>query len=333
MNVPQTMQARNEDKKRNLEALDPNQWWMEKKLDGFRLLVVAGGDGDPAPAGFSRAGNDQLIEARTPHIFAELDELLPGGYTVLDGEMSTADDDFTHVAGVMKSSPEKAVRKQDAKCLEYVVFDVLWWNGVDLRSWTQGERRAYLEAKLPMKSLFVRLTETHPLSRETILEWQAAGGEGAILKNRDAPYVCGKRPLDTWLKIKAIDDADVVVMGFTHGQGKYEGQVGAVQFGQYRKCSGSHCEGGTFDSHHRLDMITTEEPCNVCGGDGVELVMRGQCSGMTDELRLDLTRNWPDFVGRVMVVQHMGIQREGFRHPQFKGFRDDKLPRECEWDM
>lgn len=305
MNVPETMQARNEDKKRNLESLDPSQWWMEKKLDGYRLLVVASHPdaADPSPSGYSRAGNDQLIEARTPHIFAELDGILPSGYTVIDGEMSTADDDFKHVAGVMKSSPDKAVTKQHVKHLEYVVFDVLWWDGVDLRDRPQHERRAFLEANLPSQLLFVRLTETFALSRETIIDWQSAGGEGAILKNRNATYTCGKRPLDTWLKIKAMADADVVVMGYTAGQGKYEGQVGAVQFGQYR--------------------------------DGT-LVQRGQTSGMTDALRLQLTQQGADFIGQVMVVQHMGIDagdRAGFRHPQFKGFRDDKLPTQCEWDM
>lgn len=303
MRVPETMQARAEDRKRRLELLDPDEWIMEKKLDGYRLLVV-GCDpdaADPSPHGYSRAGNDQLIEERTPHIFADLDDLLPSGYTVLDGEMSTEDDDFKHVSSVMKSSPEKAVEKQHSKHLEYVVFDVLWWDGVDLRDRPQHERRTFLETNLPLRTNFVRLTETFPLSRDTIINWQSAGGEGAILKNRNAQYVCGKRPLDTWLKIKAIDDADVVVMGYTAGQGKYEGQVGAVQFGQYR--------------------------------DGT-LVQRGQTSGMTDALRLELSQNGDQYVGQVMVVQHMGIDKDrgGFRHPQFKGFRDDKHATDCVWD-
>lgn len=324
--IPEVMNARNEDKKRTLELLDPNEWFMEKKLDGFRLLIDADTTGGKQTdlEGYSRAGKAQLLSEKCPRIFADLEDTMPLGRTVLDGELSTADDDFTHVASVMKSLPERARQLQEdtGKYLEYVVFDVLWWDGVDVRGLTQRQRRDILLNNMPTKMNFVGISHAHPLSRETVLEWQASGCEGAILKNVNAPYISGKRPVDTWVKIKAVTDADVVVMGFTDGQGKYAGQVGAIQFGQMRDCDGQ-CGNvlGRFD-------------CSAgCRGSARRMVLRGQCSGMTDVLRKDITLYPGNYIGRVMVIHHMGIQRDGFRHPQFKWFRADKSPESCEWDI
>lgn len=305
--IPEPMNARNEDARRKLELLEPADWWMEKKLDGFRLLVVSDFEAPDHPLeGFSRAGRGQLLHDRLPHIWDELDVLSPMKYTVLDGELSTEDDDFSHVAGVMKSKPDRAVRLQEEtrKPLIFVLFDVLFWNGRDVRDWPQHKRRELLERELKRgDAKYLRLSATFPLDRELVLAWQAVGSEGAILKNRNAPYVSGKRPTDTWLKIKAVEDADVVVMGFTEANegktGKFKGLIGAVQFGQYR--------------------------------DG-ELLKRGQTSGMDDATRRDMTLHPEKYLGRVMVIKHMGKQRDGFRHPQFKHMREDKLPEECTWD-
>ncbi len=302
------MNAAKEDPKRPLESYDRDAWWMEKKLDGYRLVVVSDYEEPESPLdGFSRAGNSQLLKERLPHIWDELDAFSPMKYTVIDGELSTEDDDFTHVAGVMKSSPEKSIRKQEesGKPLIFVIFDVLFWNGRDVRDQPQEQRRALLERELSRGDFdptYLRLAGTFDLDRELVLQWQALGGEGAILKNRHAPYVSGKRPRNTWVKIKAVEDADVVIMGFTDAkEGKFEGMIGAVEFGQYK--------------------------------DGV-LTKRGQTSGMTDEVRSDMTLYPKKYLGKVMVIKHMRASQAagGFLHPQFKHMRDDKRPEDCTWD-
>jgi len=54
----------------------------------------------------------------------------------------------------------------------------------------------------------------------------AAGGEGLVLQHRDAFYLAERS--DTLLKYKPFDDAEARVVGYTAGQGKYAGQLGAL---------------------------------------------------------------------------------------------------------
>jgi len=61
------------------------------------------------------------------------------------------------------------------------------------------------------------------------------------------------------------------------------------------------------------------------------LERRGTCSGMTDAERDDIWANRMKYAGKVLVIRHMGSDGEGFRHPQWQGLREDKLPSECVW--
>lgn len=294
---------------------------MERKLDGFRLVTVIRNppisdwdeymDGaSPSAEGYSRARKGQLLADRLPDIHDFLCDTqgidVTNGYTILDGELSTDDDDFLHVAGVMKSLPARARILTMQKPLVYKVFDLLALNGYDTRGLKLGARRELLEQLFVTESDLdggsqhpVVLTEQSAVDQQTILEWQSAGGEGAIIKDIEGLYVSGKRPVRNWMKVKATIEADVIITGYTEGRGKYKGQIGAVKYGQIK--------------------------------DGV-LKTRGQCSGMTDAERLEFSNNQLANMGRVMVIRHMGVQRDGFRHPQFRYLRSDKPAEECTWD-
>lgn len=55
----------------------------------------------------------------------------------------------------------------------------------------------------------------------------AAGAEGLMLHHQDAHYLAGRS--SALLKYKTYQDAEARVMGYTAGQGKYAGMVGALQ--------------------------------------------------------------------------------------------------------
>jgi ATP-dependent DNA ligase len=60
------------------------------------------------------------------------------------------------------------------------------------------------------------------------------------------------------------------------------------------------------------------------------LVELGECSGLTDELRKDMSENPDKYIGQVMEIGAMEKTRDGFyRHPQFSRMRPDKNPHEC----
>ena len=56
-------------------------------------------------------------------------------------------------------------------------------------------------------------------------------------------------------------------------------------------------------------------------------------SGLTDEMRKDMANNPDKYIGQVVEIECMSIdKKEGtFRHPVFKTVRYDKNPKECIW--
>lgn len=54
-----------------------------------------------------------------------------------------------------------------------------------------------------------------------------AGGEGLMLHRADAPNIGGRS--DVLLKLKPVHDEEALVIGYTPGQGRLEGRLGALQ--------------------------------------------------------------------------------------------------------
>lgn len=282
------------------------EYVMEPKLDGFRAGIIKRGS---TVTIYSRTWKEQ--PGKLPHLERALTEV-PHDFH-LDGELvhlRGVEDgvpmvDFNRTARVMGSNAGRAQAEQMKHGkLVFVAFDLIGFDDQDWRRTKQSIRRAGLEMfwqNWLQKAYVALLPQVHENFAETYDRYISLGVEGAMLKAQDAPYD-GKRS-GAWRKIKSVETADVVVIGFTQGGGKYSDTIGAIQFGQYR--------------------------------DG-ELVRRGQCSGMTDDLRYAISASPDAYIGRVMEVKHFGYVSEaevhGFRHPQFVRFRDDKKREECTWD-
>jgi ATP-dependent DNA ligase len=126
----------------------------------------------------------------------------------------------------------------------------------------------------------------------------ARGGEGVMLKSARGLYRPGKRSSD-WLKIKTVETADGVILGYNPGEGKYSDTTGSIIIGQY----------GLPLAPGRLLPVT-----NI--------------SGMTDEMRYSLG---PEHIGQVVEFAYQKKTRDSYRHPRFKRFRPDKDSKECTW--
>lgn len=272
-------------------------WTIEPKMDGFRLQLHVG-RGEVRY--YTRAGRE--VTGRLPHVEEALRDWateLGDRVCVFDAEVVylNGSADFNYTARVMGSGVEEAVRKQRHanKHLTVLAFDALVCMGEDVTGQPIELRREMVKAAFPTgRYEFIRPMDWEDASLEAHERFTKEYGEGSILKRRGSQYTSGRGR--NWLKVKATFEEDVVVLGMTPGQGKYEGLLGAIIFGQYKNG---------------------------------ELVQRGQCSGFTDEVRRELTRILP--VGKVMVISHNGYLVDGFRHPQFKAFRDDKRPDQCRW--
>jgi bifunctional non-homologous end joining protein LigD len=266
----------------------------EPKYDGFRLLVHVGENGVET---FTRTGNSQ--RGKLPLIEAELAKLKPG--TWLDGELISINEEglveWGAVQSVMGSTTEGAARKSGN--LVYVAFDVLAFDGLDIRALPLSDRRSALE-RILTPSARVRLTPQMESSEASYNELLAQGFEGAIIKRLSAPYASGKRGKG-WQKVKPVDEMDCVIMGFKPGENGFSGMIGAIEFGQY--------QNGT-------------------------LTYRGRCSGMDMKVRKAMSADEQSYIGKVISLAYGEIMPSGApRFPRFMRLRDDKLAQDCEWTV
>ena len=271
-----------------------DEWWMEPKLDGIRLQIVARGGTVTCYSRASLTYNGRLPEVE--HALEALDVVVDGEVVWFSPE--TGEVDFHKGSGLFRQGCDTSVRQQRVEGpLTFVVFDLLEVAGQDIRRMPIETRRALLAQLVEgLGCKQIQLVEQCEASPECQAEFIAKYREGVVLKKKGSTYVAGRPP--TWLKLKVVEDADVVITGFEPGNGKYANTLGCVEFSQYR--------------------------------DGF-LERRGTCSGMTDAERDDIWNNRMKYAGKVLVIRHMGSDGEGFRHPQWSHVRTDKMPSECTW--
>ncbi|KWT97977.1 MULTISPECIES: ATP-dependent DNA ligase [unclassified Variovorax] len=202
----------------------PSQWLIEWKWDGIRAQLVR------------RAGQvclwsrgEELVTDRFPEL-AEMGRALPDG-TVLDGEIVVWRDDRAQpFADLQKRIGRKTLGPKLLREIPVVVlaYDLLEWEGRDLRALPQHERRVLLDDLIA--------TAQHPaLIASPMLHgesWQdlarqressrAMGVEGMMLKQRHAAYGVGRtKDVGLWWKWK-IDplSVDAVLVYAQRGHGR-----------------------------------------------------------------------------------------------------------------
>lgn len=166
------------------EVTDP-RWVMERKWDGYRLLVTTGPDG---PAAFSREGNKRALPANLQAVFGPVENV-----ATFDGE---------YAQGVFHLF--------DMPHLEGFVTPDLPWARRHLRM------RKVLDAWSPPDEV-IRVVD-HVREGEAKLDLlrlvQEEGGEGVVFKLLDAPYRPGRS--SSWRKHKFVLHVDCVVIDTGH---------------------------------------------------------------------------------------------------------------------
>jgi bifunctional non-homologous end joining protein LigD len=287
---------------------DDGAWLHEIKLDGYRLLTRV--DGERVRV-YTRSGLDWT--ARLRPIADEIARLkLPPCW--LDGELVVFD-----AGGVSRFQLlQAALHDQAIERARYVVFDLPWCAGEDLRDQPLAQRKARLAALLPGGADRLVRYGDHVAGHgaEFLAEACRHGLEGIVAKRADSPYQT-TRSRD-WLKLKCGARQELVIGGFTEPKGARRG-FGALLLGYYDGDALRHAGrvGTGFDDallrllHTRLRRLAREDspfaelpPAARRGAHFVapELVCEVAFSEWTEDGRL--------------------------RHPSFIGLRDDKDPRQ-----
>lgn len=313
---------------------DPADLLMNPKIDGYRLVCVVE---DGKVTMMSRGLKYQ--DGKLPYLESELLRIFPPG-TVLDGEICAlvqgedkkVVNDFEHVQSIMNSDAAKAVRKAEfTRPLTYHCFDMLAYEGVDLKAKPLKQRVAMLHREVGEQSEVFQLTPYVPATQEHHDAWVEAGFEGTVVKHRESTYHVGDRG-HGWTKLKHKHEMDVIIVGFLPGQGKFEGMVGATVFAQptddpeMQDLSGQYVRALEKSAVKRGSTLVLDRDLMERLG----LAVRGACSGYTDLERSDLEGS----IGTVISVHHNGLMAKGLkvRHPQFfRDRRDEKVAEEIGW--
>lgn len=292
-------------------------WTHEVKFDGYRILAHAGRGG---PVLRSRRGLDWT------HRFPALAKALKGlvaESAVLDGEAVALDEDGrSHFQLLQNALSEK---RTDA--VVYYVFDLLELDGRDLRGEPLAARKTALKALLdasagkagPEFRRRVRYSEEFDGEGEGLFRSACELGlEGVVSKLRGAPYRSGRSK--DWLKVKCLQEQELVIVGFTDPAGA-RGGFGALVLGVR--------EDGRLRYAGRVGTGFTAASLK-------ELRAR---LGTLAAARCPLAAPPPGPAARgvhwvkpvlVAEVAFTGWTSDGaLRHPSFKGLREDKTAEEA----
>ncbi|HWL64154.1 MAG TPA: DNA ligase D [Steroidobacteraceae bacterium] len=196
------------------------EWQYELKLDGYRLLTRV--DGSDVRC-YTRNGNDW--SSRLPRIVQAVRELgLPPCW--LDGEVVALDEEGVPHFQMLQNAFDRG----STAALRYIVFDLLFVGGEDLRDQEQSVRRERLRRLLPDRRVaLVRFSATlEGAPAKLLAASRAAGFEGLIGKRADAPYRTGRSR--DWIKLKNGQRQEFVIGGFTDPQGSRTG-LGSLLLG------------------------------------------------------------------------------------------------------
>ena len=296
---------------------DDGEWGYEVKWDGIRAVM------------FIDHGHMTLQGRNMSDFTPRYPELrafargLGASRIVLDGEVVAFDDQgrpsFERLQSRMHLASDSAVRRRMRDIpATYVIFDLLYLDGHSTLSLPYTERRRLL-TELELEGPNWRTPAHHEGDGASLLDaTRELGVEGIVAKRLDSAYESGRRST-SWLKIKNVHTQDVVIGGYTPGEGKRGGALGALAVGVH--------EDGELRYAGKVGTGFTEE--------SLRLLMR--------ELK-QLERDDSPFTGRQppkgtrfvepKLVAHVEFRewtRTGtLRAPSFKGLRPDIDPEEVE---
>ncbi len=299
------------------ELPEGDDWQYEPKWDGFRgVLENAGGE----LALWSR--NERPLLRYFPEL-RPLGELLPPS-SALDGEIVIARDgaiDFDAMQTRLHPA-ESRIRRLSAEIpAQYVVFDLLMWEGEEVWQLPLAERRARVEALAVGGFRISPATRSLADARGWLERFEALGLDGVVAKRLHSAYLPGSRA--GMVKVKEHKSADCVVVGIRWKEDR--SAIATLLLGLYRD------DGG-------LDYVGTAAVAARTREDVARRLL--PLVDETSDQRFSEPNRWgtgeleqvavrPELV---VEVRYDKVQGDRFRHgTKLLRWREDKDPHDCTW--
>jgi bifunctional non-homologous end joining protein LigD len=215
---------------------DDERWGYEVKWDGIRALLWS----DHGHVRIeSRTQRD--VTARYPELRA-LGRALGAHELLLDGELVALDEhgrpSFERLQSRMNAEGEGAIgRAARAQPVHYVAFDLLHLDGRSLLELPYERRRTLLDG-LALEGPSWRTPRFQRGGGGALLDvTREQGLEGVVAKRLDSSYGPGRRT-GAWRKLRNRRRQELVIGGWTEGEGARAGRVGALLLGVHERPGG-----------------------------------------------------------------------------------------------
>jgi bifunctional non-homologous end joining protein LigD len=283
------------------EAFDNDEWLFETKYDGYRALaMIENGKVELISRNGLSFNNKYGPIVKTlekmPH-----DVILDGEVIVEDSKGKSRFQWLQHI----EDQPDRGT-------LKFYVFDILYFNGFDLKPLALLQRKKILKAILPKLKNIVYSDHILAEGIKAFKMAEKKGGEGIIAKKTDSVYHEGKRTKD-WLKIKTEMQQEMVIGGFTEPGGSRKG-IGALLCGFY-KDGKLHYSGKVGSGYTEKILEDLESKLTK---------IESKTSPFIDAPRLPGKIHWvkPKLLAQIKFSEW--TETDSMRHPVFLGLREDK---------
>jgi bifunctional non-homologous end joining protein LigD len=284
------------------KPFDRKGWLFEIKWDGYRAIAEI----DKDIKLYSRYGN--LFNDKYPEIVEGLKKV--GHRAVLDGEIVALD-----AEGRSQFQLLQDYQKTHRGNLLYYVFDILWLDGRDLRKLPLWERKKILKSTLPEIKNIKYSDHIEEKGKKFFALAIKKNIEGIMAKDGSSPYLSGRTK--SWLKIKNVNEQEVIIGGFTQPRQSRK-YFGALVLGVYERGKLIYVghSGSGFDEASLADLYDKMKP-----------LITKECP-FKIEPKTNEPATWlkPKLVAQVKFAEWT---RDGImRQPIFLGLREDKSAKE-----
>jgi bifunctional non-homologous end joining protein LigD len=291
------------------EPFDNPSWIYEIKHDGYRAIAEINDGNVELYSRNLNSFNEKFSPVVKSLSTLNYDMILDGEIVVLDNE------------GRSKFQLIQNYQRTGKGNLVYYIFDLLYYDGYDLRDLPLLKRKELLQKVLPSLKNIKYSDHIFEHGEEFYMAAQANELEGIIAKYSNSCYLTDKRSRE-WLKMKVHQQQEALICGFTAPKGS-RSNFGALILGVYKDkeliyighTGGGFNEKDLASIRKRLDPLITEK------------------SPFREKIKTNTKVTWvkPQVVCEVSFSEWTD---EGImRHPIFLGIREDKKPQEIQMEI